>query len=109
MFITDEVLEEIVAAPVKKTENTTRGIRCSDHTTPSIRKSWYYFAKKLRSLGRHSSLADQSQGGVFFFPHAGFLLGLFLDSEDGGGIFPPECQLTSIGLHSIISQEVYLF
>jgi hypothetical protein len=44
-------LEEIVAVPVKKTENTTGGgIRCADHATPSIRKSWYYFAKKRRSL-----------------------------------------------------------
>jgi hypothetical protein len=58
-------LEEIAAAPVKKTENTTGGIRCADHATPSISKSWYYFAKKRRSLGRHGSLADQSHG-VFF-------------------------------------------
>jgi hypothetical protein len=35
-------------------------IRCADHATLSIRKSWYYFAKKRRLLGRHSSLADQS-------------------------------------------------
>jgi hypothetical protein len=27
-----------VAAPVKKTELTTGGIRCADHATPSIRK-----------------------------------------------------------------------
>jgi hypothetical protein len=39
-----------------------RGIRCADHAPPSIRKSWYYFAKKRRSFGRHSSLADQSNG-----------------------------------------------
>jgi hypothetical protein len=58
-------LEEIVAASVKKTENTTGGIRCADHATPSIRKSWHYFANKRRSLGWHSSLADQSYG-VFF-------------------------------------------
>jgi hypothetical protein len=32
----------------------------------SIHKSWYYFAKKRRSLGRRGSLADQSHG-VFFF------------------------------------------
>jgi hypothetical protein len=58
-------LEEIVAASVKKTENTTGGIRCADHATPSIRKRWYYFAKKRRSLGRRGSVADQSHG-VFF-------------------------------------------
>jgi hypothetical protein len=34
-------LEEIVAAPVKKTETNDRGIRCADHATPSIRKSWH--------------------------------------------------------------------
>jgi hypothetical protein len=34
-------LNEKVAAPVKKTELTTGGIRCADHATPSIRKSWY--------------------------------------------------------------------
>jgi hypothetical protein len=27
--------------PVKKTELTTGGIRCADHATPSIRKSWH--------------------------------------------------------------------
>jgi hypothetical protein len=43
------------------------GIRCADHATPSICKSWYYFAKKRRSLGRHSSLAHQSHGVFSFF------------------------------------------
>jgi hypothetical protein len=40
--------------------------QCADHATPSIRKSWYYFAKKWRSLGRYSSLSDQSHGRFFF-------------------------------------------
>jgi hypothetical protein len=31
-------LEETVAAPVYKTENTAVGIRSADHATPSIRK-----------------------------------------------------------------------
>jgi hypothetical protein len=66
-------LEEIVAAPVKKTENTTGEFRSADHATPSIRKSWYYFAKKWRSLGRHGSLADQSHGVFFSVPVADFL------------------------------------
>jgi hypothetical protein len=65
--ITEELLEEIVAAPVKKTENTSGGISCADHATPSIRKSWYYFAKKRRSLGRRGSLADQSHGVFFIY------------------------------------------
>jgi hypothetical protein len=43
------------------------GIRCADHATPPIRKSWYYFAKKRRSLGRRGSLADQSHGVFFYF------------------------------------------
>jgi hypothetical protein len=55
-------LEEIVAAPVKKTETNDRGIRCADHAIPSIRKSWHYFSNKRRSLGRHSSIADRSHG-----------------------------------------------
>jgi hypothetical protein len=38
------------------------GIRCADHATPSNRNSWHYFANKRRSLGRYSSLADQSHG-----------------------------------------------
>jgi hypothetical protein len=41
-------LEEIVADPVKKPETNDRGMRCADHATPSIRKSWHYFANKRR-------------------------------------------------------------
>jgi hypothetical protein len=36
--------------------------------------------------------------------HAGFLLGLFLDPEDGGDMF-----LRNVGLHSVISQKIVLF
>jgi hypothetical protein len=50
---------------VVKFKNTNdRGIRCADHATPSIRKSWHYFANKRRSLGRHNLLADQSHGVI---------------------------------------------
>jgi hypothetical protein len=42
----------------RKSRLTTVGIRCADHATSSIRKSWHCFANKGRSLGRHSSLAD---------------------------------------------------
>jgi hypothetical protein len=58
-------------------------IRCADHATPSIRKSWHYFANKRRLLGRHSLLADQSHGVWFslvwfsfmhFLPSHGFYM-----------------------------------
>jgi hypothetical protein len=36
------IIEELlVAAPVKKTELTVVGIRCVDHATLSIRRSWH--------------------------------------------------------------------
>jgi hypothetical protein len=38
---TEELFRKIVLAPVYKTENTAMGIRCTDHATPSIRKSWH--------------------------------------------------------------------
>jgi hypothetical protein len=41
--------------------------------------------------------------------HAGFLLGLFFDPEDGGSIFIPKRPLTFNGLHGVISQKIYLF
>jgi hypothetical protein len=34
-------LEEKVAIPVKKVENTAVWTRCADHATPSTRKSWH--------------------------------------------------------------------
>jgi hypothetical protein len=46
----------------RKPRITTVGIRCADHATPCLQKSWHYFANKRRLLGRYSSLADQSHG-----------------------------------------------
>jgi hypothetical protein len=51
-----------IQVTVKTTETNDRGIRCAYHATPSIRNIWHYFVNKRRSLGRHSSLADQSHG-----------------------------------------------
>jgi hypothetical protein len=39
---------------------------------------------------------------------AGFLLGLFFDSEDGGDV-NPKLRLTFNGLHGVISQKIVLF
>jgi hypothetical protein len=46
-------LNEKVAAPVKKTELTTGGIRCADQATPSIRKKLALTSPKSggRSVG----------------------------------------------------------
>jgi hypothetical protein len=51
-------MEEIVAGPVYKSENTAVGISCADHATPSIRNRRYNLADKRRSLGRYISVAD---------------------------------------------------
>jgi hypothetical protein len=40
-------LEEIVAAPVQKSGNTALGIRCADHATVSVRKSWHKFSRQV--------------------------------------------------------------
>jgi hypothetical protein len=40
--------------------------------------------------------------------HAGFLLGLFFDPEDGGDV-PPKRRLTFNGLYGVISQKIGLF
>jgi hypothetical protein len=41
--------------------------------------------------------------------HAGFLLGLFVDPEDGVDMFPPKRRLTLNRLHGVISQKTVLF
>jgi hypothetical protein len=66
MSITEELLGRNSSGSGQENREYDWGIRCADHATPSICKSWYYFAKKPRSLGRHSSLADQSHGDFFF-------------------------------------------
>jgi hypothetical protein len=57
---TEELLGRNSSGWSRKPRLTTWGIRCADHASPSIRRSWHYFANKRRSLGRHSSLADQN-------------------------------------------------
>jgi hypothetical protein len=42
------------------------------------------------------------------FFHAGFLLGLFFEPEDGGHVPPKKRRLTFNGLHGVISQKVKL-
>jgi hypothetical protein len=40
--------------------------------------------------------------------HAGFLLGLFFDPEDGSDV-PPKRRLTFSGVHGVISEKIILF
>jgi hypothetical protein len=40
---------------------------------------------------------------------AGFFLGLLVDPEDGGDIFPPKRPLTFNGLHGVMSQMIEFF
>jgi hypothetical protein len=42
-------------------------------------------------------------------PHAGFLLGLFFDPEDGGNMFLQNFRFTFNGLHAAISQKIGFF
>jgi hypothetical protein len=51
-------LNEEVAAPVKKTELTTGGIRFADRDTLYPQKVGTNFANKRRTLGRYNSPAD---------------------------------------------------
>jgi hypothetical protein len=60
-------LEEKVAAPVYKTQNTAVGIRHADHVAPSNRKVGTNFADKRRSLGRYSSLVDSGHRVFVFY------------------------------------------
>jgi hypothetical protein len=50
---------------------TTVGIRCADHATPSISKSWHYFANKRRSLSR--IVRSRTKATEFSFSLVSFL------------------------------------
>jgi hypothetical protein len=58
-------LEEIVAAPVKKPENTAVGIRHADNTTSA--KVVTNFADKRRSLGLYSSFLLDLHQKLYFW------------------------------------------
>jgi hypothetical protein len=66
--ITEELLEWKSNGPVsRKPRLTSVGIRCADHATPSIRKSWH-------EVRRQAAVAqDQSHGGFFLWRVCRFL------------------------------------
>jgi hypothetical protein len=51
----------------------------------------------------------EAEGGIVCtYFHAGFLLSLFFDPEDGGDV-PLKLRLNFTGLHGVISQAIVLF
>jgi hypothetical protein len=58
-------LKEKVAAPVWKAENTALGIRCPDHATLSICKSWH-------QLRRHAAIAMSVEFACGLMPRSLF-------------------------------------
>jgi hypothetical protein len=57
-------LEEIVAAPDWKTDNTAVGIRCADHAIPSVLKKLALISSA--SGGRSSNASEFSFSLVYF-------------------------------------------
>jgi hypothetical protein len=66
--ITEELLEwKSSGSGSTKQRSTAVWIRCADHATPSIRKSWHYLRNNRRSLGRYSLLLTKTTEFSFEF------------------------------------------
>jgi hypothetical protein len=66
---TEELLGRNVAAPVLKTENTSIGIRHTDHVAQMSAKFGTNISDKWPSLGRYNSLADSGHGDVYYYQY----------------------------------------
>jgi hypothetical protein len=74
-----------------------------------VGKCHIYIQSRSISKARNQREADASKtGSAFHLLHAGFLLSLFFDSEDGGDMFPKR-QLIFNGLHGVMSQKTEIF
>jgi hypothetical protein len=77
-------LEEIVAAPVWKTETTSVGIRCADQATLFVCKSCHYLRRQA-AVARSVIVGSQTEGhGVYLFVYVYIIKCIYLSEGQSG-------------------------